>query len=91
MTFEFLMTRLSGTDVWYKTFKVNRKMRLAYTLAPPTILDNLIAEQRILPVMALLIGNAPGGRDREPPCNPEFSRALVKAWHARRWPGCVAR
>ncbi len=43
----------------------------------PTILDNLIAERRISPVMALLIGNAPGARDSELPCNPEFSRALV--------------
>ena len=196
---EFLMTRLGETDVWYKTIKVDRKMRLAYTLAPnaarlhplslgfdadaitmtaaaarpdplnpkryridpesvdapeyrgnsvlempdappqpwiaqrpgvpagrvekhrfksaalnnereiavylppryspraepypllvlfdedaylslvptPTILDNLISEGRIPPVMALLIGNAPGARDRELPCNPEFSRALV--------------
>ena len=31
---EFLMARLGETDVWYKTIKVNRKMRLAYTLAP---------------------------------------------------------
>jgi enterochelin esterase-like enzyme len=31
---EFLMTRLGETDVWYKTIKVDRKMRLAYTLAP---------------------------------------------------------
>jgi hypothetical protein len=31
---EFLMTRLGETDVWYKTIKVHRKMRLAYTLAP---------------------------------------------------------
>lgn len=196
---EFLMTRLGETDVWYKTIKVNRKMRLAYTLAPnvgrlhpmslgfdadainmgaaaarpdplnpkryridptsvdapeyrgnsvlempdaapqpwtiqqpgvpvgrvgkqqfksaalknereiavylpphyspraepypllllfdedayltlvptPTILDNLIAERRIPPVVALLIGNAPGARDRELVCNLEFSRALV--------------
>jgi len=43
----------------------------------PTILDNLIAEGRIPPVIALLVGNAPGARDRELPCNPEFSRALV--------------
>jgi enterochelin esterase-like enzyme len=196
---EFLMTRLGETDLWYKTIKVNRKMRLAYTLAPnaarlhplslgfdldaitmtaatarpdplnpkryridpesvdapeyrgnsvlempdappqpwiaqrpyvpagrvekhqfksaalnnereiavymprdyspraqpypllvlfdedsylslvptPTILDNLISEGRIPPVVALLIGNAPGARDRELPCNPEFSHALV--------------
>ena len=31
---EFLMARLGETDVWYKTIKVDRKMRLAYTLAP---------------------------------------------------------
>ena len=31
---EFLMKRLRVTDVWYKTIKVDRKMRLAYTLAP---------------------------------------------------------
>lgn len=196
---EFLMTRLAETDVWYKTIKVNRKMRLAYTLAPnparlhplslgfdadaitmtaaaarpdplnpkryridpesvdapeyrgisvlempdappqlwvarrpgvpagrvekhqfksaalnnereiaiylppqysahadpyplivlfdedaylsliptPTILDNLISEGRIPPVVAVLIGNAPGARDRELPCNPEFTRTLV--------------
>ena len=196
---EFLMKCLGGTDVWYKTIKVNRKMRLAYTLAPnaarlhpislgidngaitmiaaaarpdplnpkryrvdpesvdapeyrgssilempdapaqpwvvqrpgvpegrvekhlfksatlgnereiavylppqyspgtepspllvlfdedlylglvptPTILDNLISEGRIPPVVGLLIGNAPGARDRELPCNPEFSRVLV--------------
>jgi enterochelin esterase family protein len=197
---EFLMTRLGETDVWYKTIKVDRKMRLAYTLAPnatrlhplslgidadgitmiaaaarpdplnpkrwrvdpgsvdaaeyrgnsvlempdappqpwiaqrpgvpagrvekhrfkssalnnereiaiylppqysphaepyplvvlfdedaylslvptPTILDNLISERRIPPVVALLIGNAPGdARDRELACNPEFTRVLV--------------
>jgi enterochelin esterase family protein len=43
----------------------------------PTILDNLIMEGRIPPVIALLVGNAPGARDRELLCNPEFSRALV--------------
>jgi len=196
---EFLMTRLGETDVWYKTIKVDRKMRLAYTLSPnaarlhpmslafdadaitmtaaaarpdplnpmryridpesvdapeyrgnsvlempgappqpwiarrpevpagrvekhpfkstvlhnereiaiylppqysphaepyplivlfdedaylnlvptPTILDNLISEARIPPVVALLIGNAPGARNRELPCNPEFSSALI--------------
>jgi enterochelin esterase-like enzyme len=31
---EYLMARLGQTDVWYKTIKVDRKMRLAYTLAP---------------------------------------------------------
>lgn len=31
---EYLMERLGRTDVWYKTIKVDRKMRLSYTLAP---------------------------------------------------------
>jgi enterochelin esterase-like enzyme len=196
---EYLMERLAQTDVWYKTIKVDRKMRLAYTLAPnaarlrplslgidhdaitmiaaaarpdplnpkrwrvdpqsvdapeyrgssilempdaspqpwivprpgvpagrverhqfksaalgnereiaiylpprysprakpypllvlfdedaylslvptPTILDNLISAGRIPPVVALLVGNAPGARSRELPCNPEFSRVLA--------------
>lgn len=197
---EFLMARLGETDVWYKTIKVNRRMRLAYTLAPnaarmhpmslafdadalnmaaaaarpdplnpkryridpesvdapefrgqsilempdaapqpwivqrpsvpagrvekhpfksaalnnereiavylppkysprakpyplivifdkdaylglvptPTILDNLISEARIPPVVALLVGNGPGdARNRELFCNSEFSRASV--------------
>jgi len=197
---EFLMARLDGTDVWYKTIKVDRKMRLSYTLAPnaarlrplslgidtdaitmtataarpdplnprrwrvdpqsvdapefrgsailempdaapqpwvaprpgvpagrvekrrfksaalknerevaiylppgysprsepypllvlfdkdayltlvptPTILDNLIFEARISPVVALMVGNGPGdARDRELFCNPGFTRALV--------------
>ena len=196
---EFLMTRLGETDVWYKTIKVNRKMRLAYTLAPnagrlrpmalgfdadaiamiataarpdplnpkryriepesvdapeyrgnsvlempdappqpwivrrpdvpegrvekhrfksatlgnerevavylppqysqraepypllllfdedaylslvptPFILDNLISQGRIPPMVAVFIGNAPGARDQELPCNREFSQALV--------------
>lgn len=48
------------------------------TLVPtPTILDNLISAQRIPPMVALLMGNAPGARERELFCNPEFFRALV--------------
>ena len=196
---EFFMTRLPNTDVWYKTIKVKRKMRLAYTLAPnaarippislgfdqdaitmaataarpdplnpkrfridpesvdapefrgnsvlempdaspqpwvsqrpgvsqgriepqrfkstmlgnerdiavylppnysptskpypllllfdkdayldliptPTTLDNLISDRRIPPVVALLIANPPGARDRELVCNPQFSQALA--------------
>ena len=49
------------------------------TLVPtPTILDNLISDARIPPMVALLVGNAPGdARDRELACNPEFNRALA--------------
>jgi enterochelin esterase family protein len=43
----------------------------------PTILDNLISEARIPPMVALLVGNAPGARDRELPCNRQFTGALV--------------
>ena len=49
------------------------------TLVPtPTILDNLISEGRIPPVIALLVGNAADdARDRELLCNPGFTGALV--------------
>ncbi|HVM75384.1 MAG TPA: enterochelin esterase [Candidatus Saccharimonadales bacterium] len=49
------------------------------TLVPtPTILDNLIAEGRIPPMVALLIGNAAGdARDHELLCNPVFTGALA--------------
>jgi len=44
----------------------------------PTILDNLIAEKRIPPVVAVLIGNAEDdARERELLCNPEFTKTLV--------------
>jgi enterochelin esterase family protein len=43
----------------------------------PVILDNLISEGRIPALAALLVGNAPGARDRELVCSPEFTRALV--------------
>jgi enterochelin esterase-like enzyme len=42
----------------------------------PTILDNLIADKQIPPMVALLIGNAPGARELV--CNPEFTGALVR-------------
>jgi enterochelin esterase-like enzyme len=49
------------------------------TLVPtPTILDNLISEGRIPPMVALLIDNGPGNaRSRELPCNPTFADFLA--------------
>jgi enterochelin esterase family protein len=43
----------------------------------PTILNNLISEKRIPPMVALLVGNAPGARSRELTCNPVFADFLV--------------
>jgi len=43
----------------------------------PTILDNLISEKRISPMVALLVGNAAGARSRELTCNPVFTDFLV--------------
>ena len=43
----------------------------------PTILNNLISEGRIPPMIALLVGNAPDARSRELPCNPMFADFLV--------------
>jgi enterochelin esterase-like enzyme len=52
-----------------------------------TILDNLIADKRIPPMVALFIDNGPGdARSRELPCNPAFADFLnfeVMPW-ARR-------
>ena len=42
----------------------------------PTILNNLISAKRIPPMVALLVDNVPGGRDRELPCNPVFADFL---------------
>jgi enterochelin esterase-like enzyme len=42
----------------------------------PTILNNLIAAKRIPPMVALLVDNAAGARDRELLCNPAFSDFL---------------
>jgi enterochelin esterase family protein len=42
----------------------------------PTILDNLISENRIPPLIAILVDNAPGARSRELPCNPNFADFL---------------
>ncbi len=54
----------------------------------PTILNNLISENRIPPMVALLLGNGPDdARSRELPCNPVFAEFLVSEllpWaHAR--------
>ena len=42
----------------------------------PTILDNLIAAKRVPAMGALLVGNVPGARDRELPCNSTFLNFL---------------
>jgi enterochelin esterase-like enzyme len=42
----------------------------------PTILNNLISAKRIPPMVALLVDNVPGRRDRELPCNPVFADFL---------------
>lgn len=42
----------------------------------PTTLDNLIADKRIAPTVAVIIGNAPGARNVELPCNPNFADFL---------------
>lgn len=49
----------------------------------PAILDNLLAAGRIPPLAALFVGNAPGARPTELPCNPAFAafvRDELLAW-----------
>lgn len=44
----------------------------------PTILNNLISEKRVPPMVALFVGNGPDdARSRELPCNPVFADFLV--------------
>ena len=42
----------------------------------PVTLDNLIADQRVPPLVAVMIGNAPKARSSELPCNPAFAEFL---------------
>ena len=42
----------------------------------PTVLNNLVAAKRIPPMVALFVGNVPGQRDRELPCNRVFADFL---------------
>lgn len=53
---------------------------VAYTLVvpTPTILDNLLAEGRIPPMVAVLVHNDGATRDEELPCNPDFARFLAE-------------
>lgn len=53
----------------------------AYTswVPTPTILDNLLAEQRIAPLVAVFVGNAGQAvRNRELPCHPPFAEFLAQ-------------
>jgi enterochelin esterase-like enzyme len=42
----------------------------------PVTLDNLIADKRVPPMVAVMIGNAPHARSSELPCNPQFAEFL---------------
>jgi enterochelin esterase-like enzyme len=41
-----------------------------------TVLDNLIREKLIPPIIAVFVGNAEGMRETELPCNPQFSKVV---------------
>jgi enterochelin esterase-like enzyme len=66
---QYLMARLDDSDVWYKTIKVDRKMRLAYTLAPNAA--------RLLPFSLSVDNNAitmSAAAARPDPLNPKHWR-----------------
>ena len=42
----------------------------------PATLDNLLADKRLPPLVAVIIGNAKGARSTELPCNPQFADFL---------------
>jgi enterochelin esterase family protein len=49
-----------------------------YLVPGPTILDNLIHAGKIPPLVAVLIDNPPGARNKELPCNEAFARFLAE-------------
>ena len=54
----------------------------------PVTLDNLLADKRIPPMVAVIIGNARGARATELPCNPQFADFLsteLIPWTRRRY------
>jgi enterochelin esterase family protein len=65
------------------------KERKSGAIVPtPTILDNLISENRIPPMVAVFIDNPPGTRSRELPCNPNFADFLsfeLAPWMRRQY------
>ena len=77
---EYMMARIGGTDVWYKTIKVDRKMRLPYTLAPNATRIRPVAleyDQNVLDMAAASARPDPlnpkrYGLDQQSPDAPEF-------------------
>lgn len=48
-------------------------------VSTPTILDNLLADGEIPPLVAVIIGNGPGkARNRQLPCNPSFAEFMAE-------------
>ena len=59
-----------------------------HLIPTPTILDNLLAERRIPPLVAVMVDNAPGARDRELGCYEPFVDFLTQEllpWVRRRY------
>ncbi len=74
----YLPPGYDGSSRRYPLFLVFDRGAYLNQVPTPTILDNLIAAGEIPPLVTVLIGNAPGARQTELPCNPEFAKFLAE-------------
>ena len=81
--------KAAGLAVFFDAFGYFDEEATPTPLPAPTILDNLIAAEKIPPVVAVFIGNGPGdARDREFSCNPqlvEFLKSELLPWVHRQY------
>ena len=81
--------KAAGLAVFFDAFGYFAEEATPTPLPAPTILDNLIAANKIPPVVAVFIGDGPGdARDREFSCNPqlvEFLESELLPWVHRQY------
>jgi enterochelin esterase family protein len=81
--------KAAGLAVFFDAFGYFDEEATPTPLPAPMILDNLIAAQKIPPVVAVFIGDGPGdARDREFSCNPqlvEFLKSEMLPWVHRQY------
>jgi len=76
---------LKGAYAWMLLFDG----RAHLNLPAPTILDNLIAENRIPALVVVFVANAEGARTRELTCSPAFAECICQEllpWVRERYP-----
>jgi hypothetical protein len=81
------LSHLAGADLWFLTVRLPKAARFSLfdgwdyrrRIPLPTILDNLIASRKIIPLAAILIHNeSQTTRNRELGCDEQFTDFLAK-------------